>query len=55
MVSDWSAEIPKPAFKGSFHCTRQSPLASIRVNALLPDLGDEVTLQIGVEAYQDKK
>ncbi|MBL7478885.1 YceI family protein [Legionella bononiensis] len=25
------------------------------INTLLPDLGDEVTLQIGAEAYQDKK
>ncbi|MCL9685708.1 YceI family protein [Legionella maioricensis] len=25
------------------------------MNTLLPDLGDEVTIQIGAEAYQDKK
>lgn len=25
------------------------------INALLPDLGDEVTIQIGAEAYQDKQ
>ena len=25
------------------------------MNTLLPDVGDEVTIQIGAEAYQDKK
>ena len=38
-----------------FTATGMIKRSDFGINTLLPDLGDDVTLQIGAEAYQDKK
>lgn len=38
-----------------FTATTEIKRSDFGMNTLLPDLGDEVTIQIGAEAYQDKK